>query len=701
MFRAGEAEAVLLPAKAQAILAYLAAHCPQPVTRERLADLGWPRSAPEQARQSLRQALVAIRQILPPGALLETVAADSIVLKGAETDLQAFESNAKADEQYPLELAVALYRGPLLAGFAPVSPSFDEWLTAERARLAALAGRAMNQLAETYVKAGDASAAIATAESFVAQDPLREDAQRLLIRCYALAGRRSDALRQYEQCRQMLKRELGVAPDAATTQLARSLIEDGKNSTPLLMEPQDNASQSIAMLLSRNEAALAESASSEIIAGKPLPPPRRKHRFYITAVICGLAVGAVTPPMLRWLQSTDPRVAVMVEQFTSVTGDPKSQNVATNVTRRLAAGFGSIRTLRIVEASGASPSGSRGFAAKTQPRWVISGTLLPGSEAWVADARMTDAATGEMLWSGHFVVPNEGSDGTQNEEQFAGLLGDSAASKMSELVSIFKNGSKRKPEVQALVDEANNSLRPANKERSELAEGFLQKALLIDPADTDLKIRIARNNIARILNNWYEADVMERKRAELLEFVNYAIQEQPDYFRSRMLNCEFLRTLERFADATVACGEVLALNPWYTFAIKELGYDLMFLAQFERALSEFRYADRIDRIHAIRWTWLEGAGRVCVLTGRNDEAIAWLKRAMAAGPGNGISAALLSAAIYRKGETQEAVKAMARFRARWPDARPQELFSAAETTSPEYQRARTELFATFADMGWN
>src|SRR5439155_3755972 len=57
----------------------------------------------------------------------------------------------------------------------------------------------------------------------IALDPLSEFGQRALMRAYAHAGRRGEALRQYQSCAEIMKRRLGVAPDAETQVLANEI----------------------------------------------------------------------------------------------------------------------------------------------------------------------------------------------------------------------------------------------------------------------------------------------------------------------------------------------------------------------------------------------------------------------------------------------------------------------------------------------
>jgi DNA-binding SARP family transcriptional activator len=57
----------------------------------------------------------------------------------------------------------------------------------------------------------------------VAADPCREDAHRLLMRCYADQGRTYQALRQYEFCCRMLRATLDAGPDPETVEVYRSI----------------------------------------------------------------------------------------------------------------------------------------------------------------------------------------------------------------------------------------------------------------------------------------------------------------------------------------------------------------------------------------------------------------------------------------------------------------------------------------------
>src|SRR6266700_3747773 len=204
-----------LPKKARALLAYLAAQGGQPVSRERLADLLWPYQGSEQARHSLRNCLLELRKARGTGAALHLVA-DFVNCRIQDTvvDLDRFEQLSRSQQRSELQMAAGLYRGEFLADFHIASEPFQEWLTTER---------------DT---AGEHDAAIQSGRRLVLLDPLSESGQRALMRSYACAGRRGEALRQYKSCSETLQRELGVTPDAETQTLANEIARSGAAREP-------------------------------------------------------------------------------------------------------------------------------------------------------------------------------------------------------------------------------------------------------------------------------------------------------------------------------------------------------------------------------------------------------------------------------------------------------------------------------------
>ncbi len=223
--------------KVWALLAYLALNAGRAHSRESLAALLWPEQAESAARTNLRQALSRLRQALgDPPAAQPFLLADRETLQfnpssDCQLDVVQFQALCSACDTHrhrrletclPCaqrhEQAVALYRGRFLDQFfLPDSAAFDEWAAPNREMLHQRALAALGHLASYYERRGAYEQARRYTERQLALDPWREEAYRQLMRLLVLTGQRSEALVQYERCRQVLAAELGVEPAPETT----------------------------------------------------------------------------------------------------------------------------------------------------------------------------------------------------------------------------------------------------------------------------------------------------------------------------------------------------------------------------------------------------------------------------------------------------------------------------------------------------
>lgn len=224
---AAGAEIRIASRKGRALLAYLALRPGESHSRDRLATLLWEDADEELARTSLRQALAALRKSLPADAhkaLLadtESVGIDPAIVS---SDLHAFRRALTAGTRTSLQEAMTHYRGDLLDGFDARSTAFDEWLNTERITLRKQLSDALNTLAELCIANGDSEGALAASTKLVAIEPLNEAAHRTVMELHAKRSAYAEALRQYRVCRDVLRRELDVAPEPATEQLYRDLM---------------------------------------------------------------------------------------------------------------------------------------------------------------------------------------------------------------------------------------------------------------------------------------------------------------------------------------------------------------------------------------------------------------------------------------------------------------------------------------------
>src|SRR5262245_27904682 len=172
--------------KAAALVAILAMSPDQAASRDQLAALLWGDCTDRQARHSLRQALVSLRQLLPEADLC-SAQPDVIRLRPQAwcVDALRFEELSRSSQPEDLAGAAQLFRGDFLDGLRLDQEGFEEWAQTQRSRVQTAAAR----LCETCLQMPDpidrGEAAVAVVERLLAIDPLREDWQRLALRLYA------------------------------------------------------------------------------------------------------------------------------------------------------------------------------------------------------------------------------------------------------------------------------------------------------------------------------------------------------------------------------------------------------------------------------------------------------------------------------------------------------------------------------------
>lgn len=211
--------------KAGALLAYLAVEREHPHPRARIAGLLWPDQDSEQARQNLRQLIVAIRRRLgddgrPLPFLVAGPASLHLDPAQLDADADAFASgDADADERI-----ARAYQGLFLADL-PVTEGaeWQDWLRERREQYARRAVEALRRLSDRAAAEERFDTALALARQMLAIDRWREDAHRQIMRVLAMSGQRPAAVRYYTEWCGQLAGEFGAEPEAETTALFRAI----------------------------------------------------------------------------------------------------------------------------------------------------------------------------------------------------------------------------------------------------------------------------------------------------------------------------------------------------------------------------------------------------------------------------------------------------------------------------------------------
>ena len=214
--------------KTETLLTYLAL-VPGPHPRDHLTNLLWSDRGEQQARNSLRQALNALKQLfddIEPQPLQIERMDVNLANKLIEIDAVKLEELIQDQTPQAAVQATKLYRGEFLEGVVVRDSNGEEWLAAERDRFRRLATHAIENALVFQLESGELNAARETGERLVGLDRLNESAWQQLMRVYATRGERNQALMAYKRCQDILEKELGVEPTFETTALQAEIRDE-------------------------------------------------------------------------------------------------------------------------------------------------------------------------------------------------------------------------------------------------------------------------------------------------------------------------------------------------------------------------------------------------------------------------------------------------------------------------------------------
>ncbi|MBN2391418.1 MAG: tetratricopeptide repeat protein [Anaerolineae bacterium] len=249
--------------KARGLLVYLAMESDREHPRESLAGLLWPEFPEQRARHTLSQVLYNVRQVIGDRAKNHEspflhVTSQTLRFNRAShhwLDVARFVAPLPISTLAlsNLEASAALYRGHFLEGFSlGDSPAFEEWVLMQRERLQRAALEIFSQLAAGHAQQRHYDRALFYAWQQLDLDPWREDAHRQVMRLLALSGRRTAALAHYDACRHKLLDEVGVEPEAETTELYVAVkAGDFESPSPRAPIPHHNLPAQLTPLVGR------------------------------------------------------------------------------------------------------------------------------------------------------------------------------------------------------------------------------------------------------------------------------------------------------------------------------------------------------------------------------------------------------------------------------------------------------------------
>jgi DNA-binding SARP family transcriptional activator len=226
---------VLSNRRARSVFKYLLLRRGRPTPKEQLMELLWPNAEPASARNNLNVAVYCLRRFLrsDPATPHVVYRRDGYELDPEERiwlDLDEFLYRAaaarecaklgnRANELRHLTAAERTYRGPLFE-----DDPYEDWTLDDRRLVLDQYVDVVARLARHHGEVGDLDNSAAACRKILDVQSTHEIAHRWLMSTYARLGQHHLAIRQFQECTDSLRTELGLAPSPETVGLYRQIL---------------------------------------------------------------------------------------------------------------------------------------------------------------------------------------------------------------------------------------------------------------------------------------------------------------------------------------------------------------------------------------------------------------------------------------------------------------------------------------------
>lgn len=637
--------------KGLALLCVLVAEPRRRVTRDRLATLLWGGRFEEQARQSLRQTLSALRrdfEAVAPDAL--RIERDFVGFGELRTDLDAFETSLA---RHDFVAATALWRGDFAEGLEIDSPPFAEWRESVRARLRPSWLAAFEGLARSAVSDADI---LAAAERMLAIDPFNEVAIRLALPPIARRQGASAAAARFDAFVETLRLEKARAP-LPETQAVFAAIAGGAAgmspaapSAPPSPPPATHAPVPTARAHTRAARALAAGLAAILAVGLGVWSfaPHEANE----AAPAAAAAGFIEPAPLRWpfrFSVAEPR-ALDREPATA-----KAQETLADDLRN---------ALAVMPGSALAAAGAQSdFAVESDIRSGEGGRLA-------INLRLVERGTGRVLWA----------DTLAGVERYAAGFPEQRAAPIDTAVArayaaLLVEMDRRRPQTPAASPEVAEAVRlgwlalrgGANREKVDQSDAAFKRAFELDPESPDARIGMAHSRAMYLLNGWSERRAEDAAAASRLvaETIDRSARQPVAFFVQGLVH----KSQRDYARGLAALRVTLQIQPAHAASYAQSAHMHLLSGDADRALEMAELgvllgpdANALDRA-------LLYAGMARFLVGDYPASIRHLERTFAINRTFADVYAWYAAALYRGGRIDEARAVYRLMRTRWPTHR--------------------------------
>jgi TolB-like protein/Tfp pilus assembly protein PilF len=360
---------------------------------------------------------------------------------------------------------------------------------------------------------------------------------------------------------------------------------------------------------------------------------------------------AVKPPSA----STSPRLSIVVLPFANLGGDPEQEYFVDGVTESLTTDLSRIAGSFVIARNTAFTYKGKHYdvkqiARELNVRYVLEGSVQRAGNRLRVNVQLIDAESGAHLWAERFDKPVADLFDMQDEivARLASQLG-------AQLIAAEARRGERAP-VPDSMDLYFQGRASANKgatpENMAQARSYFERALALDPGNIDALVGTASVDFASVSS--FLSDDRASRAATAETALTKVLSLAPNHARAQFLLGGVCIFTNRAVEGIARCEHALALDRNLAAAHNMIGLGKLHTGRAEETESHVLEALRLSPRDTSAAGWMAAAGGAMLYLCRDEEAVAWFRRAIETNRNYPVAYFFLAAALAQLDRMTEA-----------------------------------------------
>ena len=354
-----------------------------------------------------------------------------------------------------------------------------------------------------------------------------------------------------------------------------------------------------------------------------------------------------------------PSIAVL--PFSNMSGDPEQEYFADGMAEEILTALSHCNSLFVVARNSSftykgKTIDVRQVGRELGVRYVLEGSVRRSGNRLRFTAQLIDATSGAQIWADRF------DGGTNDVFELQDRIAESVVAVIEPNVQLAEiERMKRKPvanlDAYDLLLRAQQLEYEFTQESLDAALRCLEQALMIDPNYAQAMASAAYCYAERSQQGWMKDHA--RETAEGIRLAARSVELANNDANVLWMAAYAARQLSMNAQlARELAYRSLHLNPNSAIALATTGWIEAILNEPAKALEHLRRADRLSPRDPRTWFIATGMGMAFYIADQFDEAIVWLRKALAQNPRSAIALRLLAVSFTRLGQKDLASEAI-------------------------------------------